>query len=179
MLLDNRFELGALPLDALRSPWAHLASGATARPTSAEASRSTRPISRSSSDAPDVTPTHPTRVSANDPLFSTQSWRSPSSRAAYSLRTSDHLACLRLRVVIGIEQAAQVVLAVGYEMPVGLVNLRYRCPHDPREVEQLNARGDRPGGERMAAGVGAPVLDARGAERRIPVGSARQVPCFQ
>ena len=53
-------------------------------------------------------------------------------------------------------------------MPVGRVDLRHGRPHDPAQVEELDARRDRPCGERVAAGIDAAMLDARRMECRKP-----------
>jgi hypothetical protein len=73
--------------------------------------------------------------------------------------------------VKGVEKPAQVLLRVGHEMPVGLIDLRDGRPHDPGEVKQLDAGGDRPGGERVAAGVDAAVLDPGRTKRRRRIAS--------
>ena len=79
------------------------------------------------------------------------------------------LGCSFRGVVVSVEEPAQILLRVGDEVAVGRVDLRDRRAHDPAQVEELDPRGDRPGGERMPAGVYAPVLDARSPKRRSPM----------
>jgi hypothetical protein len=66
-----------------------------------------------------------------------------------------------VNVVVGVEETARVVLRVGQQVPIRGVDLRDRGPHDPGQVEELDASGDRPGRERVAAVVDAPMLDPR------------------
>jgi hypothetical protein len=67
-----------------------------------------------------------------------------------------------------IEQASQIVLGVRQQVTVGRVDLRHARPHDPSEIEELDAARDRRRGERVPAVVNAAMLDPGGAKRGGP-----------
>ena len=58
---------------------------------------------------------------------------------------------------------------VGQEMAVGAVNLLDGRAHEARKLEEADARRDGPRGERVAEGVGRPVLQTGRAEGGGPL----------
>src|SRR6266545_60647 len=111
------------------------------------------------------------------------SWKGPQTRAFLSKqavrlsfgRVQEMSIRLRNARVEGVEQAHFVLVGIGTEVTVRLVDHLKRCSHSPREGEERDARGDREGRIRVPEVVGPAVLEAGCPKRGLPVALAKVV----